>query len=219
MRSIKESNIIDQSNPPAVIKQFKLTTDSIREYLDHISLIEPDKNHVIREQLYTQLDLLNNKLEMIKEDHNTVSSGTYVAINYNEESNKILEEFCEYLGVNKSEDHDFHSTIIYSRKVLEKLESLGDINWIVSVTDYDVWNGEHGDAFVLVCNCQEATDRHNQIVKEHGATHDYDNFILHITIGYDVDTPKLPSRKDITGYIRNIKNLTAINEYTEELND
>jgi len=67
---------------------------------------------------------------------------------------------------------------------------------------------------VLTYDCPELIDRHNALMKEHGATFDYDEFKPHVTLSYDVgrefDTKKLP--------VADIGDINVIDEYSEELN-
>lgn len=72
-------------------------------------------------------------------------------------------------------DDALHVTLLYSRKVLNV--ELCDSEYIATGVRFD----KLGDALVLVLKCQAMVDRHEQFMAQ-GGTHDFGEFILHMTI-------------------------------------
>jgi hypothetical protein len=77
-------------------------------------------------------------------------------------------------------DDALHVTLLYSRKVVNV--ELCDSEYVATGVRFD----KLGDALVLVLQCQALVDRHEQFMAQ-GGTHDFDEFILHMTIQTKTD--------------------------------
>jgi hypothetical protein len=125
--------------------------------------------------------------------------GTYGAVKYMSICNVILAIWMDDNDIpNPLHPDKFHSTLIYSRKPIvdaEKLnfdqDELTKLQWIFypdSLALLDSSSESH-DKSVLVMKLKapELVDYHNFLIKS-GATHDFDDYIPHITLSYDVPT-------------------------------
>ena len=151
-------------------------------------------------------------------------NGTYVAVKFDEDTQNALVEFAKEAGIpdalNKSE---FHSTIVYSRKHLPDYEVLGTIDepWEAKPKEFTVWekkpnayDDRHTYCLVMQLTCPKMNERHTMAREDHGATYDFDEYLPHVTLSYDVgvgfDVKKLKWTGDP---------LKVVKEYKEDLKD
>jgi len=83
---------------------------------------------------------------------------------------------------------------------------------------FEVWDSQPDDdghvakCLVMCYDCPELVKRHEELMEEHGATYDFDDYKPHITFSYDVadmnpkDLPKFDGKIEI------------VEEYGEDLN-
>ena len=132
-------------------------------------------------------------------------SGTYACIIPSRESREEILKFCVDQGIDNLVDSDeYHCTIIYSKKECPDVakEDFGlPCNGLV--TGFKVL-GKDEKVLVLELYCPNAVRLHELFIEKHGATHDYPEFISHITIASDfkgeppTEVPELEIR--FTGY-------------------
>lgn len=147
--------------------------------------------------------------------------GTYAAVKFDDETNKMLVEFCNQNNIpNQLNDNDFHCTVTYSRKYLPDYEPLTTIDpaWNATPDHFEVWesgpNAYKDDTthcLVLKLQSPELHERFKYAMDDLGATYDYDEYKPHVTLSYDVgedfDHESLP----LPG------NISIVSEYTEDL--
>lgn len=117
--------------------------------------------------------------------------GTYVAMKPSSDSAAAIVQFCNEHGINEPIPASMlHTTILYSRKECKNIRSLGNIfiPLIAQPLNFDIWQDRSTpdtNMLVLILSCEDMVTRHNFLRLLHNATHDYDNFIPHITLSYD----------------------------------
>lgn len=147
------------------------------------------------------------------EDLDKKSKGTYVASTLSDET---IENLKKYIKDNKIPGgvNDFHITLIYSRKPLPKFvpEKQYDPPITGKFDKLHVFDEDNEDkCLVIKLNCPRLYQRHHMIRAKHGATHDFETYIPHITLSYDIkdmDIAKLPNFFD---------DIVIVGEYAEEL--
>lgn len=157
-------------------------------------------------------------LEQLKKQ--STPRGTYAAVKFCKDTTALIQDFCESTQIpNPVPVDDMHCTVIYSRKYLPEFQALGEIDPpnIATFKGFRVFPTSSGEKVALVLELQSKFlhDRHQSIMKEHGATYDFDEYIPHITVSYDVgdfdpstlDTDKLEDTE-----------FNIVSEYTEDLN-
>lgn len=120
-------------------------------------------------------------------------SGTYACIIPSRESQEEILNFCVEQGISNLVDSDeYHCTIIYSKKECPDIakEDFG-LPCKGLVTGFKVL-GKEKKVLVLELYCPNAARLHELFMEKHGATHDYPEFISHITIAknFDGELPK-----------------------------
>ena len=111
------------------------------------------------------------------------SDGTYVSMRV-----KNSEEFSEWFksqGIDVVPTEELHTTIAFSRKPFTIVPSANEITVTPSQLKSIEPLGDDG-AIVLKMECEELQNRFNDCM-EAGATYDYDDYIPHITITYNVE--------------------------------
>lgn len=146
--------------------------------------------------------------------------GTYAGVNFDDDTVNRLIEYVQYNNLANPVPKDkFHTTLLYSRKHLPHYEPPGKINpaWVGKPTELKVWKSQPPDptnCLVLLYECDDLIDRHEYLMKEHGATFDYDEYRPHITLSYDIGDMDVKQLSPID----EIGDITIVREYGEELN-
>lgn len=149
------------------------------------------------------------------------NKGTYAGVHFDKNTTDRIKAFIEANNIpNAAPSDKLHTTVLYSRKYLPNYEPAGDVNMTGKPLKFEKWltqaddKGYRASALVLTYVCPELVNRHKELMKEHDATFDYDEFKPHITLSYDIgrefDTKKLDPK--------DIGDLNIINEYGEDLN-
>lgn len=162
------------------------------------------------------------KLRQLFEQKN--QKGTYAGLRFDDESvDNIIAFINEHKVPNPVPRDKFHVTLLYSRKHLPNYKAAGKIDppWVATPSELVVWQTkptEHtpkpANCLVLKLECVPCLKRHDDLMTEHNATFDYDEYQPHVTLSYDIgkfDADKLPNPKSIG-------KLHINNEYQEELN-
>lgn len=159
------------------------------------------------------------KLEELVE---AAKKGTYAGVKFDTDTNRALHKYTHDNKIPTSVRADrFHTTLLYSRKFLPNYKPAGkyDEPMIATPIGFDVWKtrppkGESSNCLVLKLKCPELEKRHKDLMKEHDAQYDYDEYHPHITLSYDIkdlDVSKLPN------IIDTIPKLKLVEEYDEVL--
>ena len=135
----------------------------------------------------------------------TSTKGTYAGVIFSQKTVQALEKYMLDNKIpNPLSSKKLHSTVLYSRKYLPNYKPLGLINppWIGKFKHFNVFQGrpkKEGDpstnCLVMEYECLEQTQRFNELMKEHDATYDYDDYKTHVTLSYnigDFEYQKLP---------------------------
>lgn len=144
-------------------------------------------------------------------------NGTYVGVHFDDETKDAIEAGIKALNIPKPiERHKMHSTVVYSRKVLPDFKPRGKLDKPIKATakTFDIFKSKSGEnCLVVKLDCPELVKRHKEIRKEHGATHDFDEYLPHVTLSYDCGDLDL-SDKSPSEYF---KVFNIVEEYDEPL--
>lgn len=117
---------------------------------------------------------------------------------------------------NKTNKGEIHITVAYSRKPI-MLTALGALEPPVRIKarHYSIFKTQTGEnCLVLEVESKELTDRHNEIIKDYGASYDFPEYKPHITLSYDCgigfDIKTLPKIEDIPELFANEEYATAL---------
>lgn len=146
--------------------------------------------------------------------------GTYAGVRFDENTIEALKELQKRLKVPEPLDgDDFHSTLLYSRRLCPEYVALGDLSPVITSDDttftLEIWPSSSGEKNVLVLQyeCSWLQERHAALMEQHKATWDFPNYIPHITLSYNVGDWK---PKDFSVSMKD-KPIIITNEYQEEL--
>lgn len=123
--------------------------------------------------------------------------GTYAALKVLDPSAARIYEYIKKNNLPQGfEDHQaLHCTIIWSRKHCPEMTPELDIIHRARFAGLHVLHSEGKKRLVLLLDAPTVVERHKTMMKEHSATYDWDEFIPHVTIAYDIgnfDWWKLP---------------------------
>lgn len=148
-------------------------------------------------------------------------NGTYAAVGIDDESKAAIIKFGKENNIpNLVKPDDLHATLLYSRKHLPNYEPAGKLdpplvgtfaNWEIFKTDPK--GTGRLNCLVLRFICHSLTQRHKDLMKEHDATYDFDEYKPHFTLSYNVghiDIEKLPKFE---------RDIIITEEYGEDLTD
>lgn len=133
------------------------------------------------------------KLNEIKK---TPKLGTYAGVRFDDTTADDLLKYIEDNNIPNSVK-DFHSTLLFSRKHLPKYMPITYDKPLMGKPT-EVTNLGDDKTIVIKFDAPELKKRHKKLMKEHGGTWDYDDFIPHVTLSYDakrVDVSKLTTPK------------------------
>jgi hypothetical protein len=151
------------------------------------------------------------KLHEIKK----VPDGTFVGSKLSNESKIKLYELVKKLNVpNPLEKEKYHVTVIYSKKYLPHLTSVGKYDKpIIAKTKNLAMYGEESECLVIELECPELKKRNKEITKIHGATSDYDEYKCHVTLSYDCEDFDIPT----TSIKKLLPTIELTSEYVDDL--
>lgn len=142
------------------------------------------------------------ELHMESKLASTEVNGTYVAVVPNESTLALLVDWAANAKVTL--DPKLHCTLLFSRTPLE-ITVLPDE---YACTPKGFTN--LGDAIVLLLECPALEARHYQFIDQ-GGTHDFDGYVLHMTLIAKPETIKIQDLPDVNF------GLIFGKEYTEDL--
>ena len=117
--------------------------------------------------------------------------GTYAGVKFDNATKKAIREFTKQHNIPNVVPRDkLHTTVLYSRKHLPNYKPLGKFEDALEgeFKEFVIWKGQdEGLCLVMLFDCTELVQRHNQLMDEHKATFDYDEYRPHITLSYNVE--------------------------------
>lgn len=168
----------------------------------------------------TQLFETDEKTENDKKAAKKV--GTFAALRVAQESAERLHNFAEDYGIaNIVDERDMHVTLISSRKYLPDFEAYGILgeHLKVEIDKVSVWDTRSGQkALVVELDSDVLRDRHKEIMDEHEAEYDFDEYKPHVTLSYNIesDAPNLDMmNSEISEYMEG--GIALAEEYMEPL--
>lgn len=137
--------------------------------------------------------------------------GTYAGVRFDRDTIDALEKFVKDNNIPNGHD-DWHTTLLYSRKHLPEYKPAGEYPEPMNGTasGFEMF-GEDKNILVLTYSCPELSKRHKELMDEHDAEFDFDEYRPHITLSYD---PQDVTPDDLPGFSAPI---TIIKEYSEDL--
>lgn len=154
-------------------------------------------------------------MKTVKEYLNEEKSGTYVGVLF---SSKTKEDIKKYIADNNIPNSiniaKLHTTLIYSRKNLPKFKAIGKLESpIIGKFDkFETWDTQDKKrALVMKFISPELKNRNKEITDIHGATSDYPEYKVHLTLSYDLGEISLDNLPVYTGVIE------IVEEYQERL--
>lgn len=151
------------------------------------------------------------KLNEIKEERR---KGTYAAVHFDDNTKQAIKKYIEENNIpNAVPVNKLHTTLLYSRKFLPDYVAAGKVHLVGQPTNFENWptQDKQSNCLVLKYDCPDLVKRHKFLMKEHGATFDYDEFKPHVTLSYDIgdmDIKDLPKFED---------DIVIVEEYSEDL--
>lgn len=117
----------------------------------------------------------------------TETQGVYVAMKTTLNSTKELLSFIKENKVpNPINDNDFHNTIIYSTSY-DNVEVDENLEIETKIIEYKVFvDGDGKNILVGILDNPKFKDIHEKFMNEYNLTYDYDEYIPHITLSYDI---------------------------------
>ena len=168
--------------------------------------------------------LLQGDIELKLNELKESPKGTYAGVRFDTATNKAIHQYMKDNDIpNAIRADKLHITLLYSRKYLPNYKPLGKIEppMIAKPTEFVVWNTKPENpndkparCLVVKLDCPDLVARHNKLMKEYGATYDFDKYEVHVTLSYDIgdmDIDHLPKLSDT------IKELKIVEEYSEDL--
>ena len=114
-------------------------------------------------------------------------AGTYVGARLSDDSAEKIMKFIKENDIPEPLDKSkLHITLIHSRKYLPKFKSRGKLEepMLAEPTGVALF-GEEKNALVVKLKSPDLVKRHKQIMEEHGATFDFDEYKPHVSLSYE----------------------------------
>ena len=131
---------------------------------------------------------MKSRSEFLKEQEQ--KQGTYVGVRFSEQTKGDIAHFMSAMNIPNPIDVDkLHTTLIYSRKSLINFVARGRLDNIIEgkFTAFDTWDTQDGQrALVMEYTSPELTGRNKEITMDFGATSDYPEYKVHLTLSYDI---------------------------------
>jgi len=139
--------------------------------------------------------------------------GTYAGLRFNDDDNDAIIELTKKLNIpNPINREDIHLTLLYSRKFLPDYKPAEKIDEWAYPTKFHVFDTfDKKRALVIKIDSPYAQKRHKELMKKHGATYDYPEYLPHITLSYDLGDMEIPKWEGIP------KEFHINYEYSEDL--
>jgi hypothetical protein len=126
------------------------------------------------------MESLKAVLEQVEQE------GTYVGVNFSEETVLALEEYQHAIALPNPLPHsEFHTTLVYSQLSIpwDPQTDLDVEAKIIGTTTFDARDGKR--CFVILLECPWLQERFDKAMAL-GATYDFPEYKPHITLSYDI---------------------------------
>lgn len=152
-------------------------------------------------------------------------SGTFAGVHFSQTTlDKLVQYNIDADIPNKVPADKMHCTLLYSRKELPTYQPLGKLDppLIGKPMRLVKWPSQpDGDGIITLClvllfDCDDLHERHNQIMNEHGGTHSFSNYNPHVTLSYDVGNLQVSTLPDIRLMV---DELEIVEEYKDTIDD
>lgn len=136
--------------------------------------------------------------------------GTYAGVRFDDAT---IDALNKYIEDNKIPNpvKEFHTTLLFSRKPLPKYQPMEEYSPPLKGKPTEVKNLGDDKTIVVMFDAPELEKRHKELMKEHGATWDYESYIPHVSLSYDGASANL---KDLT---KPDFPINIVKEYSEAL--
>lgn len=158
---------------------------------------------------------MNNLRDILGEQQ---ERGTYAGVRFSKETKERLRQYGKDNNIPCMLKPEYmHSTLLFSRKYLPEYRAQGEIDPPYKGTpkSLELWpTRDEKNCLVLRYDCQDLVDRHHELMDKHQAMYDFDQFIPHVSLSYDVgniDVNKLPPMTDY------VDELEIVEEYKDDL--
>lgn len=121
---------------------------------------------------------------------NSHDHGTIAMLKLNEEDSEKLYKWCNENNIPCIDKDKLHCTVLFSKKPVEQLSKHNNKDVNVEA-DIIGWK-KLGDALTLELDAPIAAKIHEYMLKK-GGTHDYPEYIAHISVCYDWSQQDLPA--------------------------
>ncbi len=133
------------------------------------------------------------KPEEITEEKKT-PNGTYAYVIFNKNTIDALQDYIIKNNIpNPVPIEKIHSTLLYSRNYLPEYKPPGKIYpmWegkfkCFSIFNSNPVNSQDSSILVMEYTCSEQSKRFNELMDIHGATYDFNEYKIHITLSYNM---------------------------------
>lgn len=167
---------------------------------------------------FKQYMKINGKQAKLFEKESTDTKGIYVACKYNQTSTDEILELIRNNNIPSILKAEYlHTTIIYSRKYadFEVNDNMEDSEIVAIPTEFHVFDTFNKKrALVLKLDCDYLAHRHKELMTKYELSYDYDEYIPHVTLSYDIGDLDIKHLKDV----KLPKFLRISAEYKEDLN-
>ena len=143
--------------------------------------------------------------------------GTFAGVNFDAATLGAFSSYMKAQKIPNPVDLDtLHTTLLYSKRNLPNYtpeEKYGE-PLVAKAAGLDIFSGSGGEknCLVLKLDCEALKQRHSDLMIDHNADYDFDEYRPHVTLSYDVGDAK---PEDFEDFDRPI-NITG--EYHEDLN-
>ena len=119
---------------------------------------------------------------------NYFKKGAYIELKFTKETLRNLQEYFNQNNIpNQIPLEEIHTTLLYSKKgIVDYIPSNKLKDEILKPKSLQVWKTQEGTN-CLVCQLDnlEVSKHHHYLIKYHNASHDYPEYIPHVTFSYD----------------------------------
>jgi len=154
------------------------------------------------------------------------SDGTFVSAELFKTSQKELYEWAKSnLGLDESQltpADKYHITVLYSKKTVPEDRQINDkVTLLAHPKHFKLFKSDGNDCLVLELDSPELPKYHQRLI-DAGGTHDFPNYIPHVTLAYKVEPNfdltklKLPN---FLLYIKEIKSNPIDPNWEKKLNE
>lgn len=136
--------------------------------------------------------ILKMKLnEIAKNSTDPYKTGVFVGVSLSQDTKDKLNELCKAYDI-KNISSKYHITVMYSLDdgtdfIADTSDDIEfDPPYIATPKQFEIFKTQDKkNALVVKVDCEELTDRHNELKKKYGLTYTHEQYIPHVTLSYD----------------------------------